>query len=434
MHRGFVAEIWRVIIFTGLCIGFGLVNGYLMLTLLAGGSLYMAWMLWQIYQLDRWIIAREPGIPPDASGIWGDIFDRIYHLQRRGEREALRLQSVLSRVQETVAALPDGVILLDSRGCMTWWNDNARELLSFQSGDANKPLINFVRSPQFITYYEKQNYLEPFEIPSPNNDKQRLQIQITHYGQGERLVLIRDITRIYRLEKMRKDFVANVSHEMRTPLTVIQGYVETLSDQVGEVQPSWEKPLSQIQQQAERMNLLVNDLITLSRLEIDGAQGTQSEVNLAQMAQTVKNEAEIIGKNNYPITANCDQQLIMRGNQKELHSAISNLVINAIKYSPPKTEVEINIRVVDEGIEIEVSDNGIGIDNIHLSRLTERFYRVDASRSINTGGTGLGLAIVKHVLLRHDGKLNIRSKPGKGSRFTCVFPLSRLKSSRLASN
>jgi len=428
LHRGFAAEIWRVIILTGLCIGFGLINGYLLLTLLAGGSLYMGWMLWQIYQLDRWIIAREPGIPPDASGIWGDIFDRIYHLQRRREREALRLQSVLNRVQETVAALPDGVILLDSRGCMTWWNDNASELLSFQSGDVQKPLINFVRSPQFIAYYEKQNYHEPFEISSPGNETKRLQIQITHYGQGERLVLIRDITRIYRLEKMRKDFVANVSHEMRTPLTVITGYVETLSDQVDKVPPSWKKPLDQIQQQAQRMNLLVNDLIILSRLETEDSQGTQSEVNLAHLAQTVKAEAEVIGKNNYPISADCDQALVMRGNQKELHSAMSNLVINAIKYSPPGTEVHINVRVTEQGLELEVIDNGIGIDDIHLSRLTERFYRVDTSRSINTGGTGLGLAIVKHVLLRHDGKLNISSKPGKGSRFTCVFPLSRLVS------
>ncbi|GAB1265620.1 phosphate regulon sensor histidine kinase PhoR [Aurantivibrio infirmus] len=428
MHRGFATEIRRVIILTGLCIGFGLINGYLAWTLIAGGAIYMGWTLWQIFRLDRWIIAREPGLPPDASGIWGDIFDRIYHLQRRREREALRLQAVLTRVQETVAALPDGVILLDSRGCMTWWNDNASELLAFQSGDLQTPLVNFIRDPQFIEYYENQDYRLPFEIPSPQHKAKRLQIQITHYGHGERLVLLRDITRIYRLEKMRKDFVANVSHEMRTPLTVIKGYVETLADHAGEVAPTWEKPIVQIQQQTDRMNLLVNDLITLSRLETEDTQGNQTTVNLAQLVNAVKSEAEVVGKHKYQVSADCDPKILMKGNQKELHSAVSNLVINAIKYSPPGTDIQINVRVSEEGIEVEVVDNGIGIDDIHLSRLTERFYRVDASRSINTGGTGLGLAIVKHVLLRHDGTLHIDSEPGKGSCFTCLFPLSRLVS------
>ncbi|MCW8195629.1 phosphate regulon sensor histidine kinase PhoR [Proteobacteria bacterium 005FR1] len=430
MHRGFAAEIRRVLVFTAVCILLGLLNGYLTWTLIAAGAIYMGWTLWQIYRLDRWIVAKDPGLPPDASGFWGDIFDRIYHLQKRQGREKLRLQSTLHRIQDITAALPDAVIVLDKRGNMSWWNETASELLGFQSGDRQQALINFVRNPQFVRYFEAGSYKEPITLPSPINDARRLQFQITRFGQDERLVLVRDITRIHRLEQVRKDFVANVSHELRTPLTVLKGYLETLADHAEEVAPQWSKALQQMQQQSDRMTLLVNDLITLSRLETEDPGSNQSPVPVARLLKTVRDEAEVVGGGNYTITVDNAGDEAIRGNEKELHSAISNLVINAVKYSPPGSTVNIRSSTDSRGLHVSVSDNGIGIDPVHIPRLTERFYRVDSGRASQTGGTGLGLAIVKHVLLRHDGKLSIESKPGKGSTFTCSFPRSRVSAAK----
>ncbi|MGQ9424752.1 phosphate regulon sensor histidine kinase PhoR [Gilvimarinus sp. F26214L] len=427
MYRGFAAEIRRVLIITIVCIGFGLLNGYLSWTLIAGGALYMAWTLWQIYRLERWIREREPGLPPDASGFWGEVFDRLYHLQKRREKEKARLKATLDWVQEATAALPDAAIVLDKRGNMNWWNEAATELLAFEPGDRHQALLNFIRNPQFVAYFEAGNYREPITIPSPQDDARRLQFQITRYGQDERLVMIRDVTRLHRLEQVRRDFVANVSHELRTPLTVLKGYLETLADQAPDVAPQWEKALTPMQQQSERMSLLVNDLITLSRLETEEPEKEQTLISVATLLRTIKDEALAIGGDSYVIKLDADQNVAIRGREKELHSAISNLVVNAINYSPPGTVVSLRVYRDDRGLHIAVSDNGVGIDPVHLPRLTERFYRVDSGRTAKSGGTGLGLAIVKHVLLRHDGKLSIESSPGKGSTFTCSFPLSRVR-------
>ncbi|MGH1470348.1 MAG: phosphate regulon sensor histidine kinase PhoR [Cellvibrionaceae bacterium] len=425
MHRGFAVEIRRVIIITLVAIIFGTLNGYLTWTLIVCGALYMGWTLWQIRRLDTWLVSRKAELPPEASGIWGDIFDRIYHLQKRHEREKERLQSVLHRVQDTTAALPDAVVLLDPRGNITWWNETATNLIGFHSTDKSQPLINFVRSPRFIRYFEQADYREPITITSPYNNAKKIQFQITVYGQGERLVLIRDVTRIQRLEQMRKDFVGNVSHELRTPLTVIKGYLETLEDHI-EVAPTWKKPIAQMQEQSKRMNLLINDLIALSQLETDDQDYSQTAVPIAQLLNGIRAEADVVADGEYTITVECDTEKSIRGSQKELHSAISNLVINGIKYSPKGSEIIIKASCNEKGCQISVTDNGIGIDAIHIPRLTERFYRVDESRSINTGGTGLGLAIVKHVLLRHDAKLFIESQPGEGSTFFCTFPANRI--------
>lgn len=425
MHQGFAVEIRRVIIVTILAIIFGFLNGYLAWTLILAGALYMGWTLWQIHRLDQWLVSRRTELPPEASGIWGDIFDRIYHLQKRHEREKERLQSVLHRVQDTTAALPDAVVLLDPRGNITWWNETATSLIGFHSTDKSQPLINFVRNPRFVQYFEKADYREPITITSPYHEAKKIQFQITVYGQGERLVLIRDVTRIQRLEQMRKDFVGNVSHELRTPLTVIQGYLETLGDHI-DVAPTWKKPIAQMQEQSRRMNLLINDLIALSQLETDDQDYSQTKVSIKQLLQSVRAEAEAVADGEYDIIVQCNTEKGIKGSQKELHSAISNLVINAIKYSPKGSEVIIKANCNEKGCQVSVTDNGIGIDAIHIPRLTERFYRVDESRSINTGGTGLGLAIVKHVLLRHDATLFIESQPGEGSTFFCTFPANRI--------
>lgn len=429
VHRGFAAEIRRVVIFTIICIVIGLIFGYLTWTLIIGGTLYMSWTLWQIWRLDRWIINKEPGLPPDATGIWGDIFDRIYHLQKRQDREKQLLKGVVNRIQDTTAALPDAVVLLDERGNMTWWNQTATDLMGFVASDKNYPITNFVRNPRFVKYFDKGKYKEPISLTSPSDENKRIQIQITRYGQGERLVLIRDITRVHRLEQMRKDFVANVSHELRTPLTVIKGYLETFTDYADEVPPKFLNALKQMQQQSDRMTLLVNDLIALSKLETEDTENKTASVPLRSLLQRICGEAEVVGKDKgFKFILNCNTEKSLRGSEKELHSAFSNLVTNAMKYSPEGGEIVIAAHDDSRGLQVSVTDHGIGIDAVHIPRLTERFYRVDKSRSINTGGTGLGLAIVKHILVRHDARLSITSTVGEGSVFTCTFPLRRVVS------
>lgn len=425
MLRGFHAELKRVALFTALCITFGLINGYVMLTLIVGGSLYMFWMLWQIRQLDEWLNQRRKSTPPEASGIWSDIFESIYRLQKRQERESERVRQVLTRVQETTGALPDGVMLLDSRGNIDWWNPAAERLFQFETHDQGQPLVNYVRSPRFVAYMEKQDFREPLDLAAGPGKDQRLQFQITRFGQNEKLVIARDITHLHKLSQMRKDFVANVSHELRTPLTVLKGYLETLTD-LGNAPANWEKPLAQMQQQCTRMHMLVNDLIALSVLETEVNPERHQPLPLKGLLDRIMDEANALSDGKHQLVLECEHDIHLRGVEKELQSAFGNLVANAIKYTPPGTCITLRAKTGPYGLIVEVQDNGPGIEARHLPRLTERFYRVDDSRNSATGGTGLGLAIVKHALQRHDARLEISSQVGKGSRFSCHFPKQRL--------
>lgn len=423
MNRGFSAEIRRIIVFTLLCVLFGLINGYLTWTLIAGGALYMAWMLWQIHRLDVWLQNSRRIQPPDASGIWGDIFDNIVRLQKRQRREKQRLQAVVKRGQEITSALRDGILLLDQYGNIEWYNSSAGHLLHLRHQDQGNPIVNYVRHPMFIQYMDKGDFKEPLDLPSPHTGDVRLQYQITRFGQGECLVLVRDVTRLHKLEQMRKDFVGNVSHELRTPLTVIRGYVETLG-MSPDLPAPWQRALQQMEQQGVRMTSLINDLLALSKLETDDRQSSHKPVALKPLLQRIRSDAEALsGDHHHVITLNCPDNLALLGNEQELHSAFSNLVFNAVKYSPDGKEITIDVESNSLGVNLAVIDEGEGIDSVHLPRLTERFYRVDGSRQAKTGGTGLGLAIVKHVLIRHGAKLDIQSKLGRGSTFTCMFPI-----------
>lgn len=423
MNRGFSAEIRRIIVCTLLCVVFGLMNGYLTWTLIAGGALYMAWMLWQIHRLDVWLQNSRRFQPPDASGIWGDIFDNIVRLQKRQRREKKRLQAVVKRGQEITSALRDGILLLDTQGNIEWYNSAAGHLLHLRHQDQGNPIFNYIRHPLFIQYMDKGDFKEPLDLPSPHTGDVRLQYQITRFGQGECLVLVRDVTRLHKLEQMRKDFVGNVSHELRTPLTVIRGYVETLA-MSPDLPAPWQRALQQMEQQGVRMTSLINDLLALSKLETDDRQSAHKPVVLKPLLQRIRSDAEALsGDHQHVITLNCPDHLALLGNEQELHSAFSNLVFNAVKYSPDGKQISIEVESNSLGLNLAVSDEGEGIDSVHLPRLTERFYRVDSSRHAQTGGTGLGLAIVKHVLIRHGAKLDIQSKLGKGSTFTCMFPI-----------
>jgi len=272
-----------------------------------------------------------------------------------------------------------------------------------------------------------RKYAAPLRIQSPIKKNLILEFQITLFGEGERLMLVRDVSQMHRLESMRKDFVGNVSHELRTPITVINGYLETLLDHKDSVAPRWIKPIEQMHQQSQRMESIVRDLLTLSRLETKSLPKEQDRIDSSALMREIKGEAQqVFANKEHSFELHDTPGVYIRGSLSELYSAISNLLFNAAKYTPNKGKLIFTSRLVEDGFEIEVQDNGVGIAEQHIPRLTERFYRVDESRSTDTGGTGLGLAIVKHVLARHGANLVIKSELGTGSQFICHFPKERL--------
>jgi len=414
----------HLLLLIGACLILGLLTGYYGMCLAIGLGIYLANTLRHLLRLQHWLRHQqrdEP--PPEGHGLWGDVFDNIYNLQRKDSRARAQLQGVIDRVQESTAALRDAVIMLDTDGNLEWWNPAADTLLGLKTPqDGGQPITNLVRHPRFKEYFEAEQYAEPLEMPSPLNDRLRLQFMITRYGNNEHLMVVRDVTRIHQLEQMRKDFIANVSHELRTPLTVITGYLETLLDNAGHLNPRWLRALQQMQQQGSRMQTLLNDLLLLAKLEATDYPSDNQPVDVQAMLQSIVNDATALsGERHHKVTLEAAPGLRMKGSEPELRSAFSNLVFNGVKYTPDNGRVHVRWWQDETGLHLSVQDSGIGIEAKHISRLTERFYRVDSSRSSSTGGTGLGLAIVKHVLLRHKGSLEITSVPGKGSTFTCHF-------------
>ncbi|WP_409438647.1 phosphate regulon sensor histidine kinase PhoR [Pseudomonas sp.] len=400
--------------------------------LAAGLFIYLIWMSYHIVRLQKWLATAEEGVePPEANGFWGEIFDSLYYAQRREREKRHALEAVIERAQASTAALRDAIILIDRNGNLEWWNRAAEQLLGLrQPQDYGQPIANLVRHPKFYEYFNKGDYQEPLELASPVNANQHLHILITRFGEGDRLLLVRDVSRLHQLEQMRKDFVANVSHELRTPLTVIAGYLETLVDNAAEdTNPRWLRALGQMQQQASRMQHLIDDLLLLAKLEATDYPAENKPVAVTPLLQIIQQDARALsGQRGHKITLDADASLALKGSEAELRSAFSNLVFNAVKYTPDGGQIRIRWWQDAHGAQMSVSDSGPGIEARHLPRLTERFYRVDASRASSTGGTGLGLAIVKHVLIRHHGHLEIESTPGKGSVFTCVFEPSQTAS------
>ncbi|MBF7142375.1 MULTISPECIES: phosphate regulon sensor histidine kinase PhoR [Pseudomonas] len=426
MNRNWHAVLLRqLLLLVSACLLLGLLTSHYGLCLALGLGLYLAHTLRHLLRLQHWLRHQQPDEPPpEGTGLWGDVFDTLYNLQRKDSRARARLQGVIDRVQESTAALREAVVMLDADGNLEWWNRAAQTLLGLKTPqDGGQPITNLVRHPRFKEYFEAEHYAEPLEMPSPLNDRLRLQFMITRYGNNEHLMVVRDVTRIHQLEQMRKDFIANVSHELRTPLTVITGYLETLLDNAGHLNPRWLRALQQMQQQGSRMQTLLNDLLLLAKLEATDYPSDNQPVDVNTLLQSIANDATALsGERHHQVTLEASPGLHMKGSEPELRSAFSNLVFNGIKYTPDKGRVHVRWWQDEHGAHLSVQDSGIGIEPKHIPRLTERFYRVDSSRSSSTGGTGLGLAIVKHVLLRHKGTLEITSVPGKGSTFTCHFP------------
>lgn len=402
----------------------GWLAGFPSMGLLLGSLAFVVKYLWQLQRLLGWLKQPEKE-PPEAKGVWGEVFDGIYHYQRHQKSNQLNLKQILDRIQDSSQALRDGVVMIDNRGNLEWWNTAAEKLLGLRSpSDLGYPLTHLLREPDFVDYYESQHYLEPLIHASPLNEERSLEFQITMFGENERLLLVRDVTKMQRLEVMRQDFVANVSHELRTPLTVLSGYLETFSDHADNLPAKWQRGLTLMRQQAVRMQQLVEDLLTLSSLETSHFEPELEPLAVAELLESIQRDALALSSGQHKVLLEVDKNLAIYGSEKELRSAFSNLVFNAIRYTPAGTEITLRWYQDAAGAHLEVDDKGQGIDPAALPHLTQRFYRIDKGRSSSTGGTGLGLAIVKHVLLRHQGHLEVTSKPNVGSCFTCHFPLS----------
>ncbi len=427
MQNNFTAEIQRFLFLGAISFFIGLISGELTLVLLIFCLAYLLWNFSQVKKLEKWLRNSKIALIPDASGIWGDIFDHLSRDKKRQLKEKKRLKTVINRVETMTSALNDAVILLDKDYTIGWLNKPSRSLLNLKRSDVGNPITNFIRHPAFVNYLYKGDHEIPFVLPASNNEEKRFEFRLNHFGDGEGLLIVRDASRLYKLEQMRKDFVANVSHELRTPLTVILGYLETLSDTQQDSDP-WKKPVQQMQQQATRMTTLINDLTILSTLETEGINKQPTNVIILPLLQIIVAEVTTIHHSRgINITIECPEGWSINGSEKELHSAFSNLIMNAVKYSPAENSVVVKVtKNFVGGIDVKVIDNGYGIERQHIHRLTERFYRVDASRSIETGGTGLGLAIVKHILARHDARLNISSRINQGSTFSAIFPKNRI--------
>lgn len=368
--------------------------------------------------------------PPKLDSSFNSVAEQIYHAKHEQKIVHQANKDMIAKIHFALSALTDAVILIDEKDRLSWCNPAAQTLLNVKPSDHDSPILSVIRTPLFHEYFNNiANFPEGIRLNSWQNPERFVQCEITEFGQ-EKLIIIYDVTRLQHLEQMRKDFVANVSHELRTPLTVIMGYVETLSEQP-DLHPRWQRAYTQMMQQSQRMNNIINDLLLLSRLENEEKLGDMTDIDIPKLLMELFDDSQIYNKSyGHLIHLHIDSQQHIYGYEKYLTSALSNLITNAIKYTPTDAkkqgEISINWYEKDGGVCFSVSDNGIGIEARHIERLTERFYRVDSGRSRETGGTGLGLAIVKHVLYQHDATLHITSKMGQGSTFEVFFPKQKV--------
>ena len=406
-------------------IGIGI--GYFWILIFIAFAIFFILQLRSLYLVNEWISNRPYDVPPNLDGIWGALLFNVYRAQRQERIVQAEMVGLIDRAQSSLVALAEAVVLIDESHQIEWWNPAAEKLLGIQPLDRGRNILTILRQPNFIEYFNHIDQApDGLKMKSSAFEDHYVQVKMTRFGGESRLLVAYDVTRMHNLEQMRKDFVDNISHELRTPLTVLSGYIETFTDQE-DLNPRWKRAFDQMQAQAKRMNALVNDLLLLSRLESNKQIAKNQIIEMPSLMNQLFDDAQAYNVDyghtlNLEIDSHCD----LIGSDMELASAFSNLITNAIKYTPKGGTITMGWH--DDGVQgyFTVEDTGIGIDPKHLPRLTERFYRVDSARSRQTGGTGLGLAIVKHVLMQHGAHLEIESKENQGSTFKVVFPKERL--------
>jgi len=426
MNRIWAEEFWRLflLIVVVLLLFFFFGNFFVWLSLALG--IFLLWNLRQLNHLSNWVEGKLTGEAPHSSGIWEDVFTNLYRFRLRNKRRHKKLVKRIARFQEAAQAMPNAIVVLNDENSIEWCNSASTKMLGIHTQrDLGQRLLNLVRHPKLVNYIVSGDFEEPLLMVSPVDKSRMLSIRLVAYGDDQRLLVGRDITRMQVLKKMRRDFVANVSHEMRTPLTVINGYIEMLRDEKS-LNDENKEMLLRIDEQSIRLQSIVDDLLQLSHLESNSSVVVNETINVPVLLDRIIDDAKKLSSGQHDITFDIDSSLELRGNKDEIHSALSNLVFNAVRYTPENGAISVNWFQDKEGAHFLVRDTGVGIPEQHLARLTERFYRVDVARSRHTGGTGLGLAIVKHVLQRHEGELDIQSTVGVGSEFRCDFPTERM--------
>jgi two-component system phosphate regulon sensor histidine kinase PhoR len=383
--------------------------------------------LWQEYRLSRWLESPDEVTPPNAMGTWGDIFYRLEKLQRRQRDSRSELTNALEQFEHAAQAVPDGMVILNGNDQIDWCNPASRKYMGLDCERDRGQFIRYLlRQAHFLEFLDAADYSRRLVCKSPLNREITLSLQLVPFGEAKKLLVARDITELERVDAVRRDFIANVSHELRTPLTVVGGFVETLADATTLPAADTRRYFALMLDNTRRMQHLLDDLLTLSRLESADHSLKDEPVNVPELAQALAAEAESLSGGRHRIHLEVASDARLRGSLQEIRSALGNLVSNAVRYTPDGGDITLSWQMKDNEGVFAVTDTGEGVAAEHIPRLTERFYRVDRSRSRETGGTGLGLAIVKHVLTRHGARLTIQSTPGKGSTFAAVFPESRL--------
>jgi len=414
-----------VLLLAGLAIGAFFERALLAMAIVLAGVL--AYEVRNLLRLERWLRNRTVEAPPNMDGLWGEVLAITSRLYRRKVFHKRRVLLLLREFRRMTSAMPDGAVLLGPNREILWFNRTAGQWLGLRRKvDYGIRIDNLVRHPDFIEYLDERGTVAPPRIQLPKQgDRWLLFRLVTTSETGQQLLLLRDVTSEARLEHMRRDFVANASHELRSPLTVISGYLDSLADEPA-LDPAWRQPVQEMRRQSDRMRGIVQDLLELSRLEAQGGEAERALVDVGGMLALIRRDALARPERPATVELQIDSDDLLLGSENELHSIFSNLVSNAVKYTPAAGRVDIRWWTDEKGGHVEVRDTGIGIPPEHLPRLTERFYRVDAGRSRKLGGSGLGLAIVKHALQRHDGRLEVRSVEGQGSTFACHFAPGRV--------
>jgi len=410
----------------------GLATGGIGWWLFGASAIFIAPHLYNLARFNRWLASGRGQELPDAEGLWGDAFTRLHHRERRVKDRRRRLSQLLEQFQKATQAHPDGVVILGASTEIEAFNNAGRDLLGLRRPeDHGRPITNFLRLPEMAEFLETSEPEDTLLIDSPVRQNRSLMLQLVPYASaGQRLLICRDVTRLERLERIRQDFVANVSHELKSPLTVITGYAENLDNLENDgrfntvdanSREMLTRSIDQIQKESERMRLLVDDLLELSRLEATDDDADNQIVNIESMIRMIVDEAEVLGEGRHRISLDLDNTLGVEGNEREIYTAFSNVVFNAVRYMIEPGVVEITWELHNERPRFTVTDQGPGIPADAIPRLTERFYRVDDGRARDEGGTGLGLAIAKHVMLRHEGKIDIESTVDEGTTVKLTF-------------
>lgn len=382
---------------------------------------YICRHLWSISQFEKWIKGGTQQAYPPSSGSWAELSHIVSNRQRALEKHADLQNYKSEQFHAASMALPIAIVSLTQDNEIEWFNRTAQDLLSVKQSDAGRKIEGLVRKPEFVQYLKQERYDKPLFIEFFMGHSRVYRCDIFDYHEGHRLLLLEDVNELYKLAQIRRDFIANASHELRTPLTVLNGYLEMMIDMPDQIPAIWSKPLDQMHQQSVRMQAIIEDLLTLSKIESDTLMNKTEEVKVDEILESMETDIRYLYGKDYEINFSIEKGLYLQGVEEPLKSVFTNLISNAFRYTLKGGAVNVRWYSDASGAHFNVEDTGIGIAKEHISRLTERFYRIDTARSRDTGGTGLGLAIVKHVLEKHDSELHVSSQIAKGSVFGCDF-------------